>query len=444
MRYRVFGEVALLPGQGPPRPMRRRRERTVLAVLLAAHGRPLTAERLLADVWGESAGSGLGSLQVAVSRLRADLEPDRSPRDAPRLLVSTGGGYALEAGTADVDVWQFESLADRALASERPGHDAGPGRAGDRVVDGGAVRRLRHRAAGPRAGPARGAARLAARAAGGGAARPGARPGGARGRHRRARRQPLPRAAVVGARARALPRRAPGRGAGDAADPPGAARRRARRRPDAGGAGPRAAAAPPGRRAAAGAGPGRRTGRGSRSLPSGPRQPAHPPTAAPSTVGREDVVGRMATLLDALAAARSGAVLEPHGGAGHRQDPRRRGPAPARRPPGAPDRDGPLPGVRARAATVAVGGRRAQPGRRGPGSGARCGRCSRTSPSRPTRAPGRGCGSTTPSSTSWSGPRPARAAWSWRWRTCTGPTRRRCSCSPTSRPRRRPPRCWSS
>ncbi len=120
MRYRVFGEVALLPGEGTPRPLRRRRERTVLAVLLAAHGRPLTAERLLADVWGESAGSGLGSLQVAVSRLRADLEPDRSPRDAPRLLVSTGGGYALAAGTADVDVWQFESLADRSLASDDP------------------------------------------------------------------------------------------------------------------------------------------------------------------------------------------------------------------------------------------------------------------------------------------------------------------------------------
>jgi len=120
MRYRVLGEVALLPDQGPPHPLRRRRERTVLAVLLAAHGRPVTAERLLADVWGESSGAGLGSLQVAVSRLRADLEPDRSPRDAPRLLVSTGGGYALVAGTADVDAWQFEALATRALGADDP------------------------------------------------------------------------------------------------------------------------------------------------------------------------------------------------------------------------------------------------------------------------------------------------------------------------------------
>ena len=120
MRYRVFGEVALLPGQGRPRPLRRRRERTVLAVLLAAHGRPVTAERLLADVWGDSSGAGLGSLQVAVSRLRADLEPDRSPRDAPRLLVSTGGGYALVAGTGDVDAWQFESLTTRALGTDDP------------------------------------------------------------------------------------------------------------------------------------------------------------------------------------------------------------------------------------------------------------------------------------------------------------------------------------
>lgn len=127
MRYRVLGEVVLLPEEGPARPLRRRRERTVIAVLLAARGTPVTAERLLAEVWGESSGGSLGSLQVAVSRLRTDLEPDRSPRAAPRLLVSTGGGYALVAGAGDVDAWRFEALAAQALDAGSPAEGLPPG-----------------------------------------------------------------------------------------------------------------------------------------------------------------------------------------------------------------------------------------------------------------------------------------------------------------------------
>ena len=117
VRYRAFGalEVAGLE----PVALGRRRERNVLAVLLAAQGSPVPAERIVAEVWGEDAQT-LGALQVAVSRLRSALEPERPPRQPATRLVSTTGGYALVAAVEDVDVWHFAALAEEALATADP------------------------------------------------------------------------------------------------------------------------------------------------------------------------------------------------------------------------------------------------------------------------------------------------------------------------------------
>ncbi len=117
MRYRVFGAVEV--SGADTRALGRRRERNVLAVLLAAHGSPVPAERIVAEVWDEDA-QALGALQVAVSRLRSALEPDRAARQPATRLVSTAGGYAVVAGVEDVDVWEFESLVDAALAPGDP------------------------------------------------------------------------------------------------------------------------------------------------------------------------------------------------------------------------------------------------------------------------------------------------------------------------------------
>jgi DNA-binding SARP family transcriptional activator len=116
VRYTAFGAMAVSV-DGEQQPLTRRRERGVLAVLLAAHGAPVAAERLVAEVWGEeSRGQTLASLQVAVSRLRAQLEPDRTARTGSR-LVSTAAGYSLVADVDDVDTWAFEALAEQALAA---------------------------------------------------------------------------------------------------------------------------------------------------------------------------------------------------------------------------------------------------------------------------------------------------------------------------------------
>ncbi len=116
VRYSAFGAMAVSV-DGEEVPLTRRRERGVLSVLLASHGAPVAAERLVAEVWGDEApGQTLASLQVAVSRLRSQLEPDRKARKGER-LVSTAAGYSLVADVADVDTWSFESLAADALAA---------------------------------------------------------------------------------------------------------------------------------------------------------------------------------------------------------------------------------------------------------------------------------------------------------------------------------------
>ncbi len=116
VRYTVFGEVAVSV-DGVRQPLTRRRERDVLAVLLAAQGGPVAAERLLAEVWGpDSPRQSLGSLQVTVSRLRGLLEPGRTDRKGTR-LVSTTAGYSLIASVADVDAWGFAAHAEQALTA---------------------------------------------------------------------------------------------------------------------------------------------------------------------------------------------------------------------------------------------------------------------------------------------------------------------------------------
>ncbi len=119
LQYSAFGEMAITV-DGLRQPLTRRRERDVLSVLLAAHGAPVAAERLVAEVWGEETPQQtLGALHVVISRLRSLLEPDRAVRKGSR-LVSSAAGYSLNTEVADVDIWSFEASAEQALATDAP------------------------------------------------------------------------------------------------------------------------------------------------------------------------------------------------------------------------------------------------------------------------------------------------------------------------------------
>lgn len=88
-----------------------RRERAVLARLVAADGHVVSTDRLIDDLWnGEPPPKALAGLQVHVSNLRRILEPGRAPRTPARILVSEAPGYALRLPRDAVDLWRFDDL----------------------------------------------------------------------------------------------------------------------------------------------------------------------------------------------------------------------------------------------------------------------------------------------------------------------------------------------
>jgi DNA-binding SARP family transcriptional activator len=83
------------------------RQRAVLARLVAAGGRTVTADRLVQDLWAEPPQGALAAVRTFVAALRRGLEPGRTTRTPARLLVTDGPGYALR--DVDVDAWSFEA-----------------------------------------------------------------------------------------------------------------------------------------------------------------------------------------------------------------------------------------------------------------------------------------------------------------------------------------------
>ncbi|MEV0236306.1 BTAD domain-containing putative transcriptional regulator [Nonomuraea sp. NPDC050786] len=100
------------------------RQRAVLAVLLIARGRTVSAERITSQVWEDSPPSSPTTLHAYISQLRRALEPERPPGAPARLLVREGMGYALRTDPSAVDAERFADLAvagRRALDGGRPG-----------------------------------------------------------------------------------------------------------------------------------------------------------------------------------------------------------------------------------------------------------------------------------------------------------------------------------
>lgn len=97
------------------------RARTALRLLAVRAGRRVHREQLVDALWpGVDAHSGTRNLQVAVSAVRRQLEPNL-PRGASSLVVREGDAYRLNLPDgAEVDTLVFE----QALASARVAHDA--------------------------------------------------------------------------------------------------------------------------------------------------------------------------------------------------------------------------------------------------------------------------------------------------------------------------------
>ena len=119
MEFRVLGVLEALDA-GLPVSLGGPKQRSVLAMLLLDANRSVSTDRLVDGLWGdEPPQRAAATLQVYVSNLRKALEPDRSPRAEPTVLLTQAPGYVLAVDPEQVDLFRFERLVSvaRSLAS---------------------------------------------------------------------------------------------------------------------------------------------------------------------------------------------------------------------------------------------------------------------------------------------------------------------------------------
>jgi DNA-binding SARP family transcriptional activator len=105
----AYADGVALPLGGP-------RQRAVLADLALHAGQPVSAGRLVDDLWGgEPPASARHTLETYVSRLRHVLNPVGGS------LVTRPGGYLLDAAPGCVDAYQFRDLVTRGTSARDEG-----------------------------------------------------------------------------------------------------------------------------------------------------------------------------------------------------------------------------------------------------------------------------------------------------------------------------------
>ena len=119
MELRLLGGVSLHV-HGHEVNLGPRKQRTVLAALLLAEGRPITTDRLAYAVWGERAPADHRALLATyVSRLRRIL----SHRACDVRIDRRGGGYLLTVDPGAVDVLRFQAAVAEARRIAADGAD---------------------------------------------------------------------------------------------------------------------------------------------------------------------------------------------------------------------------------------------------------------------------------------------------------------------------------
>jgi DNA-binding SARP family transcriptional activator len=127
LRVRVLGPMRLeLGGAVLEGDWLAHRPGQVLKYLVAARGRPVGADELLAALWTQTGGPAASTnVRQAVHTLRDRLEPGRA-RQAPSRYVMgrRGGGYELVRGAVAVDADAFWAAAETGLAAAAAGDGA--------------------------------------------------------------------------------------------------------------------------------------------------------------------------------------------------------------------------------------------------------------------------------------------------------------------------------
>lgn len=123
MLFRVLGPLSIETDEGATLPVNAHRQRSVVAMLLIAGGRSVTADRLIDGIWGDDLPANpANTLQNSIAQLRKTFEPDRPRSEPPTVLVSTPTGYQLAVDDHDTDAARFETGLQQARGYLNAGH----------------------------------------------------------------------------------------------------------------------------------------------------------------------------------------------------------------------------------------------------------------------------------------------------------------------------------
>ncbi|WP_234386166.1 AfsR/SARP family transcriptional regulator [Streptomyces lydicus] len=116
MQFRVLAPLEVRSADGRSAPVPEKKVRALLAALLAHHGRPVSADRLVEHLWGaRPPANPTASLQSKVSQLRRAL--DTAEPGARKLVVTAPPGYRLDVAADALDAGRFTALTARAHAA---------------------------------------------------------------------------------------------------------------------------------------------------------------------------------------------------------------------------------------------------------------------------------------------------------------------------------------
>lgn len=117
MRFGVLGPVTAWTDGGEPVTVPGLKVRALLADLLVHEGRPVPADRLIDDLWGEDLpGNPAGTLSAKVSQLRRAFE-DAEP-GSRALVVSGPAGYSLKVDSGSYDALGFAAHLEHGRLEE--------------------------------------------------------------------------------------------------------------------------------------------------------------------------------------------------------------------------------------------------------------------------------------------------------------------------------------
>jgi DNA-binding SARP family transcriptional activator/tetratricopeptide (TPR) repeat protein len=130
MRFGVLGAVEVWDGESPV-PVERPQQRALLAVLLMHPNQVVSADRLIAYLWGDRPPAGaLALLQGCVFRLRRSLRPHLGPMEK-HPIQTRPPGYRLSVRPGELDLDRFEDMAAAARRSATEGSPRSLGIAAD-------------------------------------------------------------------------------------------------------------------------------------------------------------------------------------------------------------------------------------------------------------------------------------------------------------------------